>query len=183
MGCDIHLHVNYTFKEEPKGSKKKTYWRSFGDQFSLGRNYLMFGCMCQGVRTDIEGALEAKERLEPEDMSYSCFIDSVYNICSDEDWDDDQEKSCKLEDALKWSELYRKKIYYTKENIPFAVDDPDNHSYSWLTLKEYKKAIKLYNKNKENDCNLNVEYLAIKSLIQTLEKGGAITKLVFWFDN
>ena len=181
MGADIHMYLNYTLKEESKDSNKKTYWRNFGDEICVGRNYLMFGCLCQGVREDIEGAIEPKGKLELDDMSYSCFSDSISYISSKKE--DVEDNYCRLEDALRWSELYGKKLYYKDSDTPYAVDNPDHHSYSWLTLKEYKKAIKLFYKNVEKGGKLSIEYLVLKDLMESLEKRGAITKLVFWFDN
>ena len=93
----------------------------------------------------------------------------------------EDERECTLEQAKKW-ETYGRKITY-QNDVPTFVEHPEWHSHTWLNLKEYKQALKLYKKNNSPSYGVPIEYQAILDLMKSLKKSGAIPKLVFWFDN
>ena len=187
MGADIHMYVEYVLKsdverykkelKENKSDIRKPWVRSFGDCINPGRNYCMFGCLANGVRSDIDGALDPKG-LPPEDeMGYSSISDNRIYISED----GEGENECTLETAQKW-EKYGCKITY-RDDKPIFVEHPDWHSHTWLTLNEYKKALDLYKANSYFGSDIPIEYQAILDLMKSLKRSGAIPKLVFWFDN
>lgn len=186
MGADIHMYVEYVlesdierYKKELKEKKeniRKPYIQSFADRLNPGRNYCMFGCLADGVRNDIEGSIEPKG-LPPEDeLGYMSMCDSRLFITEE----GEGEGECTLENAKKW-ETYGRKIIY-RNDVPTFIENPDWHSHTWLSLKEYKQALELYKKNSLFD-GVPIEYQAILDLMKSFRRNGAIPKLVFWFDN
>lgn len=188
MGADIHMYVEYTYKKDIERYKKeikenkkdirKPYVHSFCDHLNPGRNYLLFGCLSDGVRTDVDGAFEPKGPLSKDESGYMSHCDNILYITET----GEGEGECTLEQALSWG----KEITYLdyEKTKPVYTQHPDWHSHSWLSLKEYTQAIELFNKNKDSDdYNVGIEYLAVRDLMKSLKKNGAIPRIVFWFDN
>ena len=53
-----------------------------------------------------------------------------------------------------------------------ALEEGDDHSHSWSTVKEWEEAI-----------DDEPEYQAILAAAKTLQSHGRETRIVFWFDN
>lgn len=179
MGCDIHMYVEYVNKESKKRHEEKgenPYWMSFGGRINPGRNYLLFGYLA-GVRCDVEKGFTPKGL--PEDLGYMAMSESRLYIS--EDGKGDNETT--MENALRWNKHSNCKLHLGSDGNPLWVDHPDWHSSSWLSTKEYAKAINLYSRNKDN-WGVAIEYKALLSAMRTLEKNGHYeARIVFWFDN
>jgi len=179
MGADIHMYVEYVNKESKKRREENgepPYWMSFGRRINPGRNYIMFGLLA-GVRYDSDKSLEPKGL--PTDLGYTSMRDSRLFIT--EDGEGDGETT--MENAIRWNENYKCKLYNGSNGEPTWVDHPDWHSHSWLTTKEFAKVLKTYKELKEN-WGTPIEYDALLAAMKTLEKGGHHeARIVFWFDN
>ena len=169
MGCDIHLYVEYNKKKA-----EKDYWWSFGSRFNLGRNYLIFGLLSEGVRCDVEGSIKPKGL--PENLSFTTNNDNSLYISENSH----EERSCSLEQAKRW-EKNGYKITYNENNVPVFIEHPDWHSHTWLTLEEYKQALTKY--DELADYEIAVDYKLILSVLEKLEAEGYDARLVIWFDN
>ena len=188
MGADIHMYVEYVYKSDVERYKKelkekkedirKPYVHSFGDELNPGRNYCMFGCLAKGVREDIDEAIEPKGLPSEDQLGYMSMWGNRVYITENGDGDGE----CTIGQAIKWEE-YGRKITY-RDDKPIYVENPDFHSYTWLTLKEYQEALKLYQKNSVFRFDgVPIEYQAVLDLMKSFKKNGAIPKIVFWFDN
>lgn len=186
MGCDIHMYIEYVHKsdverykkelKEKKEDARKPYINSFGDRLNPGRNYCMFGCLARGVRDDIDGAIEPKGLPPQDEMGYMSMSDNRVYITEDGEGDNE----CTIYQAMKWEE-YGRKITY-RDDKPIFIENPDWHSYTWLTIKEYREALDLYKQNSMFD-GAPIEYQAVLDLMKSFKKNGAIPRIVFWFDN
>lgn len=174
MGADIHMYIQYK-------NKKSNYWNCFADRINPGRNYTMFAILAK-VRGEFPESFEPKGIPEHE-LSYSCK-DDLYLYVDDKLQNEDGFTS--LEKALKWKENHGCKII-EKNGEPYKVEHPDWHSHTWLTIKELKKAYKLYLKYASEewgeDVKIPSEYQAILDVMKSLKKSGNKVELVFWFDN
>lgn len=168
MGCDIHVYVEYRSKKE--GGQ----WDSFGGRINPGRNYLLFGIMSNGVRSDPTFSFEVKGM--PDDMAYSAKDDSLIFIS-----DTPGDNYVTLEKARQW-EKYGHKIINNNAGEPTWVEHPDWHSHSWLTTDEFEKAMSFYNKE-ANPKRVEPEYEALLSTMKRFEELGYNSRIVFWFDN
>lgn len=188
MGADIHMYIEYVYKsdvqrykedlKERRENVRKPYVHSFGDQINPGRNYCMFGCLAEGVRNDIEGAIPPKGLPPEEELGYMSLSDNRLYISEN----GEGEKECTLEDAKKW-EGYGLKITY-RDGKPIFVEHPDWHSHTWLTLKEYQRALTLYKKNSMfYGDRVPLEYQVVLDAMKSIQRNGGIPKLVIWFDN
>lgn len=84
MGCDIHLFIEYADKEDKRDDRT---WSSFSyGQISLGRNYLMFGYLTDGmVRYDVDLKYGIKPRGVPNKGNLSFEVN--------EEWAKDEKES------------------------------------------------------------------------------------------
>jgi hypothetical protein len=203
MGCDIHVYIEYTDKKTLEKEKNgilnsngvpiKAYWRNFGGNLSLGRNYWLFGILSKGVRSDIDNAFEPKGIPPFDSLSNETRSDYAHYISNENDDDDNY---VTMEKAIKWSNSYGVELYYRNptDDKPTWVSGPDWHSHSWLTTDELEQALAIYhnmcveaNKNDPDYNNLDSLkeplYTAILSLMKSLESDGMVCRLVFWFDN
>lgn len=171
MGCDIHLYVEY----KPK-KNTSDYWYNFGQRFNPGRNYHLFGLISKGVRYESENSLEPKGL--PENLGFYSNWD-YKSIISE---DGEGENCCKLENAKKWIEEGYSEGIYTKDNVLYAVTNPDWHSHTWLTLGEFDKVLGTYYKESEFKNSL-VEYEALLAAMKILAVNNNEVRLVIWFDN
>ena len=172
MGTDIHMYLEYYSKSD----KTDKYIRNFGDRFNPGKDYVMFGVLA-GVRYEIPGYFKPKGRLPFEELGYDTK-DDAYMYISDSGSDETTTMEC----ALEWEKNCGCEIINGRDGKPAWVQHPDWHSHSWMTLKEYAKAIKIYEKHEyAGGC---VEYRALLAAMKSIEKSGEFTtRLVFWFDN
>lgn len=169
------MYLEYTKKEDV--NKPETIWHSY-KRTNPGRNYLMFGILSKGVRSDIDKGLPSKgipiEIGKEAEYDNSLLINDKYQ---------DEESFCSLENALEWEKNYGCKITYRKD-IPYSVTHPDWHSHSWVNLKEYKYAIELYNELiDKKGYALNPEYLFLLGTMEKMDEMGYYPRIVFWFDN
>jgi len=187
MGCDIHMYVEYTNREKynkynqdikyssPEEIKniQKPYWYSFGGKFNPGRNYAMFGILCDGVRCSFAESFSAKGLPPLDELGFYSKIDAYMYITED----GKGENECTLEQAERWgNEIIKDNFGKTR-----YTSQPDWHSFSWLTTQEFAKAIKIH--DKLDTFNIAIEYRAILAAMKMLEKGNNIARIVFWFDN
>ena len=192
MGCDIHVYLEYTNKEElekyQRGEKRdihgnpvKPYWRDFGGRINPGRNYWMFGFLSKGVRSNFSDGLPAKGLPEFNERGYHSRNDSVCYISDKESSDGE---SVTLETAMKWAE-YGSKLYNNSNGQPQWVDHPDWHSHTWLTTEEYERAINTYKEycKSAGEIDNPIEYVALLSAMKTFDENGYVARLIVWFDN
>lgn len=172
MGCDIHLYIEYSKKEET--TPKEIRWSGFGGRINPGRNYLLFGIMSEGVRTDPTFSYEAK--VVPNDMAYASRNDNLIFIS-----ETPSDEYVTLEKAQQW-EKRGYKIINGSDGKPTWVEHPDHHSHSWLTTAEFEKVMEFYNGN-ANPKWLEPEYEAVLATMKRFEELGYNARIVFWFDN
>ena len=184
MGCDIHMYVEYASKKRLEESKlpqvegkRKVYeyWSTFGGRMSPGRNYLMFGLLSKGVRSDLDKGIEPKGL--PEVLGYQSQGDAYMYITDSHDGD---ENSTTLERALSW----KGKIINDISGKPRWTEHPDWHSHTWLTTKEYASALRKYHAMNDKSWDDAKAYKAILAAMKSLESDGeTIARVVLWFDN
>jgi 6-pyruvoyl-tetrahydropterin synthase len=90
--------------------------------------------------------------------------------------DSNESGTCTQEQAARWiasgsSKLVREKV----------VTNPDHHSYSWVSLSEFERAISELTSIIKY--KLSVEYYAVLSAMKIIAEQGYEVRLVFWFDN
>jgi len=191
MGCDIHLYMEY---KDPTNTAY-TSWSNFGRSFYVGREYGLFGYLA-GVRGS--GPAVVPARGYPEDAGWDTNDDFYYRI-SDDDGYDGETRYVTLERAKSWGVP----ILYDKNGKPDRVQCPDNHTPSWLTWSEFTSALVLCELQHRNWLNNEdpdstpaikdlyardlkrflLRYKAVAATMETFEKAGYITRIVFWFDN
>lgn len=171
MGCDIHLYIEYSTKN--KTSSREITWRGFGGEINPGRNYLLFGIMSKGVRTDPTFTCEAKG--VPNDSAYCSLNDNRMYISETLKNDD----CVTLEKAKQW-EKHGRKITNDGNGKPTWVEHPDWHSHSWLNTSEFEKVMEFYNTNPEFP---EPDYEVVLSIMKKYEELGFNARIVFWFDN
>jgi hypothetical protein len=168
MGCDIHIHIE--IKREGNN-----YWEGFGGEFSINRNYMLFGIMAKGVRSSIDDGYEI--RGIPPDLS-SNVMERLYYSVGKAYWSEDRVVTEEI--AACWAEHN-----YPIEDMGHyrRILNPDTHSHSWLTLSELKNVMEICrNVDKYFSELYNVRIESIVSAMETLEKM-YLTRMVFWFDN
>lgn len=173
MGCDIHLYLEYS-KKEKVITPEKTRWDYFGGRINPGRNYLMFGIMSRGVRTEPIFSIARKEL--PDDCGYASQDDSRIFIS-----ETPNNNYVTMEKALQWEKRGCKLIPGANGKIAW-VEHPDWHSHSWLNTAEFKKVMDFYNKETKGQ-RLELEYEVILAVMKKFEKLGFNARIVFWFDN
>ncbi len=176
MGCDIHLIIEYRRKADPEVSEEMTGWDSFGRVFNPGRNYGVFGRLA-GVRSYKEKPFLPLRGI-PEGLSYWATYEYQYIITEDPN---DEDGYCSAQDAARWLEHGNSKPIMRDGKL-WAVTDPDAHSASWLTGAEYREAIAAYKTTYEDGFSL-LKYNAVGAALESMEREGAETRVVFWFDN
>lgn len=191
MGCDIHLCVEY---KDPENTWSKS-WSGFGNRYYAGRDYSLFGFLA-GVRG--EGPPIAAPRGYPDDADYMTNRHFYYYI-GDKNEEDGDYRYVTLETAKK----YGWPVINDKDGTPSRIQDPDAHTPSWLTWSEFTSALILCETKHRNWLNTEdaetrqsvkelyakdlykflIQYKAIAAAMETLEKAGYMTRIVFWFDN
>lgn len=180
MDCDIHMYIEY----KPKKSEFDD-WESFGGKINPGRDYVMFGLMSKGVRTEFDESHPPKGRIPIGKSGWKSEDDSLLYITKD----GDQEGETTIIKALRWSKTYGLNLHkYGESEEPVCIDHPDYHSHSWLTIEEYEKSLKDYEQI-ATECGYvfkqpDVKYFAVLSSMKTLESNGENeVRVVFWFDS
>lgn len=169
MGCDIHLSVEYRRKQAKTNYDND--WDSFGGvAINYGRNYNLFAKMNMNVRNDgyIVGY---DERGLPSDASH--FVNSANECYVVEGNPTDDE--CLRTDAERWVKNGSSKWVNEDQK---RVTQPDWHSHSWLTFEEFEQCV-----NDVCDFDWGIRWHSILSAMNTLDKNGFETRVVFWFDS
>lgn len=183
MGCDVHVYVEYRKPDDDRG------WRSFGGHINPGRSYVIFGAMA-GVRVDeTDGLKTMKAKGMPDFNSLGWDSRSDYTLFITEDGSDSGD--CSLADAERWAKDGRLACWGSdfkpceKPILNGRIEGPDWHSHTWLTLREYRRALrtaKMYMIKQEWKWD-EPEYEAIAAAMARLEREGYESRLVLWFDN
>lgn len=172
--------------------KKKTddptnnWWFNFGGRLNPGRDYTMFGLLCNGVRSSFEESHPKKGELDIDDMGWVVMEDAFLYITET----GLGENEITINKAIQYSKNYGSKIHRSKkDNEPTWISHPDWHSHSWLTIEEFEKSLKDYEKITSNieeyeSNSPNIEYYAILASMKALSDNGKNdVRIVFWFDN
>lgn len=167
------MYIEYGSKAKDTNPEWK--WQSFSPRLNAGRNYLMFGILCKGVRTNPTFSFEGKGL--PENLGLYARVDSRLFIS---DSSPDEEGHCSMEEAERYSRVGHKII--EQQGKPTWVEHPDWHSHTWLTLEEFEAALNFYNENAQPKWELP-EYEAILAAMKRFDEMGYDTRLIFWFDN
>jgi hypothetical protein len=163
MGCDIHLYIEHKHKDSEIG-----WWRSFGGEHRLDRDYGMFARMAN-VRNYGNGITPIfKPRGLPSDISWEAKDGNRILII---DSDEAGEKEVTREQAERWVNSGSSKL-----DGGFHVTNPDWHSHSWLTSQEFEQCIDSFD-------SASTDYKAVLAVMRSFESEGEVTRLVFWFDN
>lgn len=178
MGCDIHAFVEY--KETWDNGHEQ--WTAFSGELDLGRNYFIFGCLTNG---NVRYPIKIKPGVEPKGLPsiVSWEVEHANTLYITEKGDGERETT--IANALKWAKDYGKKFTYdVKSNQPIKIENPDWHTHSWLTVKEYEAILKTAEKiaKKEGE-SIYFPYWSVLDLMKSLTKRGEEARLVFWFDN
>ena len=154
MGCDIHGYIEI---------KTGGSWREYA-KLSLPRDYYVFSNMA-GVRGNVP------PKIKPKGLPQDCVCEDFWMFVSDEEEDNcyyvTRESAQKLVDS--------KRSSYKDENKSW-VSNPDWHTPSWLSYKEYKSII-IELKNEYSDLS---EWEAVLAILKQFKDRGRFT---FWFDN
>lgn len=162
MGCDIHGYIEY---EDWKDNEGKPHYSSFGE--NLGdRDYTMFGLLA-GVR---RGSAIFAPRGIPENISYTVKSSFYMFVVNGET---DGERCVSKVTAQEWID----KGWSEKIDDDY-ISDPDWHTPSWLTVKEYEQVLRA--REEIEDCGkLDQEWYAILAAMKVLNNA----RFVFWFDS
>jgi hypothetical protein len=166
MGCDIHAFVDFN---KPGAD----FCQSLSEELNLDRDYAMFAKLAN-VRNHGEDIVPISEpRGLPSRVSHTVSsADNLYIV----EKDSNESGTCTQEQAARWiasgsSKLVREKV----------VTNPDHHSYSWVSLSEFERAISELTSIIKY--KLSVEYYAVLSAMKIIAEQGYEVRLVFWFDN
>jgi len=169
MATDIHAFIEYKEKNEAQ-------WISFSaDEILLTKNYTLFRILA-GTSSQTPKTFKAKGKLPFYELSV--WVRDCRTLYIGED----NERNCTFEEALKWNKENDCRIQYSEvDRKPIFVDDPDWHTDTWLSLIEYKQALKYY-KDITNE-EPSADYLSILAVMNVFHNTGYETRLVIWFDN
>lgn len=152
MGCDIHAHLEYV---DSRCSVE--YFASL----YLGRNYDLFGLMA-GVRGG-EPLYEPKGL--PSDASHGVIEKCTYYVAVNP-----SETSTSEQEMLLSARSFGGGRFY----------DSDFHTFSWLSLKEYKNVLKEYTKKHGRP---HAPWESVLMFMKLFKRRGYKPRLVFWFDS
>lgn len=176
MGCDIHLHLEYSFGVNKADGTR--YWSYMGE-LHPGRNYGVFAGMA-GVRGKFDWSFQPKGY--PKDLGWWAASELFMHVVPDEETPMNKQV-CKTQ-ADKWVSYGYSTRDPLQVNNPNVITNPDYHSASWLTTQEFALVIHNLNKADEDGTNyVDTTYTSILAMMQTLEASGNICRLVFAFDN
>lgn len=168
MGCDIHLFVQY------KSNSSHDWGDVSRGEFRLGQDYLLFGCLCQGVRVDVDGAIPG--RGIPEDIPITAS-GAVFNNFY---WPLHDDGEGEYVGSYSWAKLGSHEVRIIKGSE--WVINPDYHHFSWITSTELLAAIQLYRQMSPNKLG-DVLISSILEMMWRIELAGYQTRIVFAFDN
>lgn len=180
MGCDIHGYIE--FKEN------LGYWEWADGRLMLPRDYLWYALLA-GVRNDFAGIDPViSPRGIPDDASRRVLYDFFFEIVEQDvrpeytfDAREPQFKAISPSIASEW----RRRWPQNAERSWIGHDliqDPDNHTPSWLTLREMEAVEQrylAYSNERGRLWYLDAMQLAVTAVMRTLPT----SRFVFWFDN
>lgn len=209
MGCDIHFQIERRIKNQKKPISyyqlhdktfhplytEQTGWTAVTDvdNMSLTRDYDMFAYMA-----DVRSYFDREENLKPKGLpddctdytkrriSLFCCKNNYYSSLIPEHQFISQEE---FDDLLN---TYNKPIQlnherFDSDNIKGCLN-PDFHSFTWLTYKEYKQCFKsafvksINGKRQMVECYMS--YYVLLKLLKAYEMNGLYeVRLIIWFDN
>jgi hypothetical protein len=181
MGCDIHMYPEY----RRRGSD---WWDGFTGRWHPGRDYALFGFLA-GVRDD--GPPVARPRGFPTDAGYRAKEDYILYVTPDEEsanrWRIDGDDAIPRERAERWigynsSRWIEGPHAEPRNGLVGKISDPDAHTATWLSLEEFRQAVRL-REEKYVPYPVASEYRALLAALESLERDGHETRVVFWFDN
>lgn len=162
MGCDIHGYIEY---EDWTDNDGKVHRSCFGENLGT-RDYSMFGLLA-GVR---RGSAIFEPRGIPENISFA-VKNSFYKFVVDGEASRDGYVSKAT--AQEWIDSGWSKYVDDK-----WITDPDWHTPSWLTAKEYEQVLRAREEDKDYG-NVDQEWYAILAAMKSLKNA----RFVFWFDD
>mgnify|MGYP007071612154 FL=1 len=164
MGCDIHGYIEY---EDWTDNDGKVHRSCFGENLGT-RDYSMFGLLA-GVR---RSGCVFEPRGLPENVSFD--VKSAYHLfVIDDSADDDRDGYVRKNTANGWIESGISRRYEDR-----YVTNPDWHTPSWLTAKEYEQVLRAREEDKDYG-NVDQEWYAILAAMKSLKNA----RFVFWFDD
>jgi hypothetical protein len=149
----------------------------------------------------------------PEGIGYFATEDNYFYITDDMECKCGECRYVTVKKAAEWVKSGSSEYKNDFEGKPTWVSHPDWHSYSWLSVVEYRQVLEKYKEVEQEDweqrekdrvsvieklgdkvkedswlnepCEHYVEpkYHAILAAMESFEKMGYESRLVFWFDN
>jgi hypothetical protein len=172
MGCDIHLHLEYSPYGKPSDGRPQ-YWAYMGELYP-GRSYGVFAGMA-GVRGHFDWTIEPKGY--PRDIGWWTASELFLAVVDDADATKDTRHRVGRTQAQKWLDSgFSKSIVVARDNTEY-ITRPDYHTPSWLSTAEYKKII-----NELDRDTVGSSFLGILAMMETMEQTGSECRLVFAFD-
>lgn len=171
MGCDIHMYLEC----ESLPASERTGSAHYGCmiQNAGNRDYSLFGWLA-GVRCEPPTVLFPPRGL-PDALSYD--VEAAVFLLVDDNHSH-LDGYCSTTQAAQWGGVVE-----TDPNtgLPARVLAPDWHSYSWLTIEEYRTVLAAYTLAEGGPPG--PEYTAVLAAGEALEARGYPARVVFWFDN
>jgi hypothetical protein len=188
MGCDIHGYLEYAYHNIPD------VWVSYEDpkpdykgELDLDRNYFMFSLLANVRCNRSDKPAPYPPRGYPKDMSIAAMSGHSYDVFEEGDprlgnngWYNNEEtgeSGCSRKDADKW--------HYVDSNKT-KVWDPDRHTPSWLTYKEYCVVFDKFKSEILKDgheWHPNCCWEKLVDTMKSLVDEGYFVRFVFSFDN
>lgn len=165
MGCDIHLHLEY------KSRAELGRWEHFANPY-IWRDYALFSAMA-GVRQGSPKIKNFEPRGMPRDIDYTTLSDYTRIVL---DHETEEEGCTSRERADGWAKTGTE----WWDDKHGRIVGPDWHTPSWLTLPELKEAMK----NAERAYHEhNIPIKVVVACMESFDREGCETRVVFWFDN
>jgi hypothetical protein len=180
MGCDIHLFA------EHRHPNSESWW-GFGGRMNPGRDYGLFGTLA-GVRED--GPPVSEPRGFPVNAGWAAREEyTIYVTETPEEaaeWRGDLERAYPREKVESWvpcgSSVWLEGPHPVRNGLVGKISDPDAHTATWLTLPEFRDAIRR-REMKYPSHPVGAEYRALLAALESLAADGHEARVVFWFDN
>jgi hypothetical protein len=167
MGCDIHVMLEHRKHGTERWDALSYY------AINPGRDYEKFSRLA-GVRGGMMGEYIEPRGL-PSDPSWQTG-NEYWLFISEEPGNG--EHYVKPDDANRWVAQGCSVFKNDEEGKPVWVSDPDQHSHTWLTLAEWKKAI-----GKPEQQGWDMDWHALTAAADYYGENDHDVRFVFWFDN
>lgn len=165
MGADIHAYPEFAYL-----GREERVWGSLCGQFSLSRDYDLFGKIA-GIRG---GQAMVPLRGLPTDMGFEAHDDCFelvedYNLNPDFRVSREQAAQLVAEGRTSWS-----------NESQVAIVNVDWHSFTWLASQELRKVLEA---PRTIDYRIGGSWWALLAMLEEIERHECETRLVVWFDN